>query len=99
LKPDAPPLGSKQRPRRTWENILWFSKTPKPFINLKGIGKFSDRIGFVGSRRYSEKGTVSAGRSLRMENGQARTPDHFVANVGDNSPGLRHPAMFPVSLV
>ncbi|MFO0892989.1 MAG: DNA methyltransferase [Isosphaeraceae bacterium] len=24
LKPDAPPLGSLKRPRRTWESILWF---------------------------------------------------------------------------
>jgi site-specific DNA-methyltransferase (adenine-specific)/site-specific DNA-methyltransferase (cytosine-N4-specific) len=40
LKPDAPPLGSKHRPRRTWENILWFSKTPKPYIDLRAAGTF-----------------------------------------------------------
>lgn len=31
LKPDAPPLGSKQRPRRTWEHILWFAKHKHPY--------------------------------------------------------------------
>ena len=98
LKPDAPPLGSKHRPRRTWENILWFSKTPKPYINLRGSGKFSDRIGFVGSVRYAEDGQIVAGRSLQMGSGHARTADHFIANVSDNENGVMHPAMFPVTL-
>src|ERR1039457_6220008 len=98
LKPDAPPLGSKDRPRRTWENILWFSKTPKPYIDLRAAGTFSDRIGFVGSGRYAEDGQIAAGRSLKMGNGHARTPDHFVANVGDNENGVMHPAMFPATL-
>src|ERR1035438_3093411 len=97
-KPDAPPLGSTQRPRRTWEQILWFSKTPKPYINLKGNGKFSDRIGFVGSSRYAEDGVVAVGRSSRVENGHARTTDHFIANVGANENDVMHPAMFPATL-
>jgi SAM-dependent methyltransferase len=33
-----------------------------------------------------------------MENGHARTADHFIANVGDNENGVMHPAMFPVTL-
>src|ERR1035441_6878424 len=66
LKPDAPPLGSKDRPRRTWENILWFSKTPKPYIDLRANGGFSDRIGFVGSGNYAENGKVAAGRSAQL---------------------------------
>ena len=92
------PLGSTQRPRRTWEQILWFSKTPKPYINLKGNGKFSDRIGFVGSSRYAENGVVAAGRSSTVENGHARTTDHFIANVGANENDVMHPAMFPATL-
>lgn len=98
LKPDAPPLGSKQRPRRTWEPILWFSKTPRPFIDLRANGCYSDRIGFEGSRSYAENGAVSAGRSSTVENGRARTADHFVANVSSVENGVLHPAMFPASL-
>src|ERR1039457_4275411 len=41
LKPNAPPLGSDYRPRRTWEHILWFSKTPKPYIDLRANGSYS----------------------------------------------------------
>ena len=55
LKPDAPPLGSKQRLRRTWEHILWFSKSANPFIDLKANGSFSDRIGFGGSRVLTQE--------------------------------------------
>ena len=52
----------------------------------------------MGSGRYAEDGQIAAGRSLKMGNGHARTPDHFVANVGDNESGLMHPAMFPATL-
>jgi DNA modification methylase len=97
-KPDAPPLGSKQRPRRAWEQILWFSHSRKPFIDLRANGSYSDRIGFVGSSRYAENGVVAAGRSSRVENGHARTTDHFIANVGANENDVMHPAMFPATL-
>ena len=97
-KPDAPPLGSKERPRRTWEQILWFSPSRKPFINLRANGFYSDRIGFVGSSRYAEDGVVAVGRSSMVANGHARTTDHFIANVGANENDVIHPAMFPATL-
>jgi len=99
LKPDAPPLGSKQRPRRTWEHILWFSKTPKPFINLQANGGFSDRVGFVGSKQlFNGNHPIHTKRPSDLQNGNARTTDHFTALVADNDSGIRHPAMFPVPL-
>ena len=49
LKPDAPPLGSLKRPRRTWEAISWFSRCAQPYCDLKACGKESDRLGFEGS--------------------------------------------------
>jgi DNA modification methylase len=99
LKPDAPPLGSKERPRRTWEQILWFSKTPKPFTNLKAVGGFTDRIGFVGSRRLRNGNhPIATQHPTKLQNGHARTPDHFTAPVSENENGILHPAMFPVTL-
>ena len=98
LKPDAPPLGSKHRPRRTWENILWFSKTPKPYIDLRAAGTFSDRIGFGGSDGLRDGNhPIATKRPSKLETGQSRTPDHFTALVSENE-RFRHPAMFPVSL-
>ena len=37
LKPNAPPLGSKLRPRRAWESVLWFSRSPQPYSDLIGM--------------------------------------------------------------
>ena len=48
LKPDAPPLGSLKRPRRTWESVLWFSRSPQPYCDLKACGRESERVGFEG---------------------------------------------------
>ena len=100
LKPDAPPLGSRQRPRRTWEHILWFSKTPKPFVNLKACGRETDRIGFAGSIRFGVGGDspIGNGQHRSLTNGVARTPDVFTATIGSNEPGIDHPAVFPVAL-
>ncbi len=98
LKPDAPPLGSTLRPRRTWEHVLWYSTTQKPYIDLRAVGNFSDRIGFGGSRRLRNDDTIATQRPSKLKKGHARTPDHFTALVADNSPGVRHPAMFPMTL-
>jgi DNA modification methylase len=100
LKPDAPPLGSRQRPRRTWEHILWFSKTPKPYVNLKACGRETDRIGFAGSIRFGVGGDspIGHGQTRSMTNGVARTPDVFTATIGSNGIGIDHPAVFPVAL-
>ena len=56
LKPDAPPLGSKLRPRRAWESILWFSRSPQPYADLKACGKESDRLGSNGAIKFAEGG-------------------------------------------
>jgi site-specific DNA-methyltransferase (adenine-specific) len=100
VKPDAPPLGSRERPRRTWEHILWFSKSTKPYINLTAGGNHgSDRIGFVSSHRF--KGDVNplhTKRSSVPTLGTSRIADHFTALVSANANGVLHPAMFPAPL-
>ena len=92
LKPNAPPLGSDYRPRRTWEHILWFSKTPRPYIDLRANGSYSDSIGFGGSNKM----TTMPPRDF--QDGQSRTPDHFTALMSENENGIHHPAMFPATL-
>jgi site-specific DNA-methyltransferase (adenine-specific)/site-specific DNA-methyltransferase (cytosine-N4-specific) len=103
-KPDAPPLGSKLRPRRAWESILWFSKSPQPYCDPKACGKESDRLGFNGSPRYAEAG-ISARtgwhpqvESVGFGTGIARMTDVFVVPVSDKESGLDHPAVFPIGL-
>jgi DNA modification methylase len=104
FKPDAPPLGSKLRPRRAWESILWFSRSPQPYADLKACGKESDRLGFNGAIKFAEGGVSEKTawhpcvESFGKGNGVARITDVIVANVGCNEPGLDHPAVFPLAL-
>ncbi len=104
VKPDAPPLGSKLRPRRAWESILWFSRCDQPYADLKACGKVSDRLGFNGAIKFAEGGVSEKTawhpcvESFGKGHGIARIPDVIVANVGGNEPGLDHPAVFPLTL-
>ena len=104
VKPDAPPLGSKLRPRRAWESILWFSRCAQPYADLKACGKESDRLGFNGAIKFAEGGVSEKTawhpcvESFGKGNGVARITDVIVANVGGNEPGLDHPAVFPLGL-
>jgi DNA modification methylase/ParB-like chromosome segregation protein Spo0J len=104
FKPNAPPLGSILRPRRAWESILWFSRSPQPFVDLIACGKESDHLGFNGDIRFAQNGfnkklsSHQCVESFGKGNGVARITDVIVANVGGNEPGLEHPAMFPLAL-
>jgi site-specific DNA-methyltransferase (adenine-specific)/site-specific DNA-methyltransferase (cytosine-N4-specific) len=101
LKQDAPPLGSLTRPRRTWENILWFSLSNRPYVNLQACGNGSHRVGgFFGSDRFGTGNTlpVHIGQKRVPKIGQSRVTDVFPASVGDIERGLQHPAVFPRSL-
>jgi len=82
LKPDAPPLGSTNRPRRTWESILWFSKTANPYCNLTACGRESTRIGFLPSLRFGlGHESIYNGQKVELRTGKARCSDVFVAPV------------------
>ena len=100
LKPDAPPLGSLKRPRRTWESVLWFSRNPQTYCDLKACGKESKRLGFEGSLRFGIGGDspISHGQSAGCTKGISRISDVIVANVGGNESGLDHPAVFALTL-
>jgi DNA modification methylase len=56
VKADAPFLGSLDRLRACFEPILCFSKSSRPYINLKANGNYSDRIGFSGASRFGDNG-------------------------------------------
>jgi DNA modification methylase len=104
VKPNAPPLGSKLRPRRAWESILWFSRSPQPYADLKAFGKESNDLGFTGDIRFDEKGFSEKTawhpcvESFGNGHGNTRIPDVIVASVGSNEPGLDYPAVFPLGL-
>lgn len=94
-KPDSPPMGSIQRPRRAWESIKWFSLTNKPFCNPKANGTISNRIGFEQSKfEESNSGYVHRGQN-KAKTGIARCTDVIICGTSKVEKGYNHPAMFP----
>jgi len=96
IKPDSPPLGHIGRPRRAWENILWFSKSRKPFCDPHANGTPSNRVGFESVKGV---GDYKCGTSPARQ-GIARCRDYVEVGTGavDKSPENTHPAQFPEKL-
>lgn len=101
-KPDGPPLGSTKRPRRCWENILWYSLSRNPFVDLYACGNpRSTRVGgFAGSTRFGLGGDspIAAKQNQDLTSGTSRVNDVFIAKVAEIPKGVMHPAMFPTTL-
>jgi site-specific DNA-methyltransferase (adenine-specific)/site-specific DNA-methyltransferase (cytosine-N4-specific) len=104
FKPDAPPLGSVLRPRRSWEYILWFSQAVQPYVNLYACGnQDSTRVGgFAGSDRFGEGkdgvGPLHSSQVRTLKKGTSRCSDVIQANIGSIDRGVLHPAMYPQGL-
>ena len=93
-KPDAPPLGSNERPRHATEQILWLSKSRNPYIDLLACGRPSKRKGLEGSDRF---GSIHGFSSCI--DGTANVTNVFTAYIAEIDRGVDHPAMFPPTLV
>lgn len=99
IKPDSPPLGSIHRPRRSWEHILWFSLTNKPFVDVKAGGKESNRIGFENNKfEHGGNSHIHAGQKSATK-GKARVKDYIEVGTGKVEKGYNHPAMSPPEVV
>lgn len=94
-KPDSPPLGSINRPRRAYEHILWFSRSKRPYCDAKAVGKESDRLGFEASKfEQGGKSHIHAGQN-KAKSGVARGIDVIIAGTSKVEKGIKHPAMYP----
>ena len=87
------PLGHAEWPRHCYEEILWFSRTSKPFCDPWADGKPSDNIG---ANNYSHSQWT---RGKKPRSGIARITDVIIAPVSGNANGIDHPAQFPLALV
>jgi site-specific DNA-methyltransferase (adenine-specific) len=100
IKPDSPPLGSVNRPRRAWESILWFSKSNKPYCDTKVNGTESARIGFECDKfEHGGKSHIHAGQNKPVI-GIARCKDYIEVGTSkvDKSKYNTHPAQYPEEL-
>lgn len=100
-KPDGGAcFGSNKRPRRSYEEILWFSKTADPFIDVKACGNWSEDVSFRWSTRFGigGKSPVHGGQNMVKRPGQTRIADVIEVPVAKIEKGIQHPAMFPTEL-
>lgn len=93
-KPSAPPLGHSGRPRRSWESVLWFAPSRKPFCNPFHEQKLSARVGWVGGKG---RGSYRRTSSDSIRDGLARCRDVIEVAAGGGN-GTDHPATYPVAL-
>ena len=95
IKSSSAPLGHNARPRRSWESVLWYSRTAKPFCDPYHEQRTSSRIGYVG--RKGRGAWVHSSDDVVRE-GMARCRDVISVGVGANDRANDHPAAFPVAL-
>lgn len=97
IKRDSPPLGSINRPRRSWESLLWFSLSGKPKCYPKANGTYSKTLFNGGNKGVGDY--ISSQTSFKTD-GVARCRDFVEVNIGlnDKSKNNIHPAQYPVAL-
>ena len=93
-------MGSMKRPRRTYEEILWFSKTHDPYGDVKACGRWSNNVSFRGTTRFGMGGEspLHGGQRQGKRPGRTRITDLISAPVSGIPKGIDHSAMFPVEL-
>ena len=94
------PFGSRYRPRRAWESLLWFARTGRPWVDVKANGTPTKRtITNTTARRKGEGEYLSkftdqtAGTPTRCED-IVDVPAGRWTNIGS----AEHPAPFPPDL-
>ena len=100
IKPNAPPVGSPGRPRRSWERILWFAPNRQPWCDPQANGHASAGIGMHPSGHTgAAAGQWVSGVTEQFTVGTARCPDYVtVATSGNATRGTAHPAAYPLEL-
>lgn len=93
VKPSSPPVGHPRRPRRSWERILWFSPSSRPWCNPKANGTPSKHVGMA----YAPNAAAWVQQMGRgFKEGIARSRDYVTIGACEADGG--HPAAYPVPL-
>ena len=98
IKPNGPPLGSTQRPRRCYERILWFGLSGHAYFDSKANGSPTQKLGFIDKHVVASPTGIYHGYSEGFTAGISRSPDFVAIPVGTNKSGRGHPAPYPVEL-
>ena len=93
LKRDRGPLGRRDWPRHVYEQMLWFSKSKKPFCDPTASGRVTKQLTMNG---YKHSRWTKGGKPGKT--GAAKVTNVWDVPVGSNAKGNSHPAQFPVAL-
>jgi site-specific DNA-methyltransferase (adenine-specific) len=91
-KVNAAPVGSSQRAMKTIADVVWFSKSTHPHVDLTACGTPTNRKGNVGSNKHDY------GQSNGHETGIARIKDIIAINAADVDRDVPHTALMPPEL-
>lgn len=97
-KTNAMPTGSPNKPRRSWESLLWYAKHGQPYANAKANGTPSTRATAVhtyGQHTRQDAWSHYAGGSNATP-AVNRCPDVVSMSKGREATG--HPAPYPADL-
>lgn len=95
-KPDAPPNGRSDRPRRTFEFLHWYSLTSDPFVDPYQCGSDAKPQSRV-KPKGSEALFGSSRRTHERTHATTRISDVIVAPIGVDR-DVEHDAKFPLRL-
>jgi len=101
VKPDAPPMGRIDRPRRSWESLHWFGLSGDAWCDPKANGKMSDRLGFSGGKAARNGWDHVNGINEQLVSGMGRSRDVAEFSIRfnpDDGVDVRHPAPYPSRL-
>jgi DNA modification methylase len=93
------PYGSRYRPRRAWESLLWFARTGSPWVDVKANGTPTKRTLTRGSVRKGEGEYISA-IGAQQAGDPTRCEDVVSIPAGrwTNAGAEDHPAPYPPKL-
>lgn len=75
--PDKPPLGSRLRPRRCWERVLWFSQSKRPYVDLFACGNPQNGKA-VRSGQTNDRNEYNEQRRLGIRTGGTRWKGDYI---------------------
>lgn len=99
IKPTAPPLGHVGRPRRSWESILWFSRSCTPYCDPLANGCASDRIGLDSTKGMGDYLHDEVARPVGSGIARCRDYVSVATHAAHKATYNSHPAQFPEALV
>lgn len=97
-KPNGMPTGSRFKPRRSWESLLWYGKHGQPYSDAKANGRpYTGRMN-VGTSSAAREGWSHSTVGGQSAPAVSRCPDVVSIHTREHVDGLRHPAKYPVAL-